>query len=290
MNFLTKTGSGSPPSSPTRPTGLAAAGPGKIIAAPSRASPGASNPAPPGATSPRAMAPGRESTAASGAGAATARGPRSSRTCWNSSNVRGVWATTSGSLMPPSSAPAARLAGRKKKPDEMPRLGGPRPAQLEEPVEHALGYSRGGFGTKVHLLVTDRGVVLGIYVTPGQPHESTAFDPVMRRVVLPRRRGQPYWPAQLAGDKGHSSPHIRRGARRRRVEPVIPTRKDQPRDEEFDKASYRKRNVIERVVGWYKECRALGTRHEKLAVEYVALWMVAMIEKALHYGQKNPPS
>ena len=32
------------------------------------------------------------------------------------------------------------------------------------------------------------------------------------------------------------------------------------------------------------ECRALGTRYEKLAVDYVALWMVAMIEKLLQLG------
>jgi transposase len=166
----------------------------------------------------------------------------------------------------------------------VPLLGGPKPAQLEEPLEHALGYSRGGFGTKVHLLVTDHGIVLGIYVTPGQRHESTAFEPLMRRVLLPRRRGQPYWPAKLAADKGYSYPHIRRWARRRHIAPVIPTRKDQPREESFDKASYRKRNLIERVVGWYKECRALGTRYEKLAVDYVALWMVAMIEKLLQLG------
>ena len=35
------------------------------------------------------------------------------------------------------------------------------------------------------------------------------------------------------------------------------------------------------MVGWYKECRALGTRYEKLAVNYLALWMVATIEKLL---------
>ena len=35
------------------------------------------------------------------------------------------------------------------------------------------------------------------------------------------------------------------------------------------------------VVGWYKECRRLGTRYEKLAVNYVAFWMVAMMEKDL---------
>jgi transposase len=175
-------------------------------------------------------------------------------------------------------------AGAEKQPPEIPRLGGPKSAQLQEPPEHALGYSRGGFSTKVHLLVTDRGIVLGIYVTPGQQHESTAFQPLLRRVLLPRRRGQPYWPAKLAGDKGYSYPHIRRWARRRHIEAVIPTRKDQVREESFDKASYRKRNRIERVIGHYKECRALGTRYEKLAVDYVALWMVAMIEKLLQLG------
>jgi transposase len=63
---------------------------------------------------------------------------------------------------------------------------------------------------------------------------------------------------------------------------VIPTRKNQPREEHFDKATYRRRNIIERVVGWYKEYRALGTRHEKLAVNYVALWLVAIIYRSLN--------
>ena len=100
-------------------------------------------------------------------------------------------------------------AGAEEHPDEVPRLVGPKPAQVEEPAKHALGYSRGGFGTKVHLLVTDRGIVLGIYVTPGQQHESTAFQPLLRRVLLRRRPGMPYWPTKLAGDKGYSYPHIR---------------------------------------------------------------------------------
>jgi transposase len=172
-------------------------------------------------------------------------------------------------------------AGAKEHPAEVPRLAGPKRAQLQEPAEHALGRSRGGFGTKVHLLVTDRGIILGIYVTPGQQHESTVFKPLLRRVLLRRRRGLPYWPAKLAGDKGYSYPHIRAWAKRHKIGAVIPTRKDQPRQASFDKASYRKRNRIERVVGHYKECRALGTRYEKLAVDYVALWMVAMIEKLL---------
>src|SRR5437764_9497755 len=90
------------------------------------------------------------------------------------------------------------------------------------------------------------------------------------------------WPSRLAGDKGYSYRRIRRWCRRRQIKPVIPSRKNQLREEDFDKATYRQRNIIERVVGWYKEYCALGTRHEKLAVNYVALWLVAIMDRALH--------
>jgi transposase len=106
----------------------------------------------------------------------------------------------------------------------------------------------------------------------------------MDRVLLPPSRGRRRWPAKLAADKGYSYPHIRRWLKRHHIEPVIPTRKDQPRDPAFDKARYRRRNSIERTVGWFKECRRLGTRYEKLAVNFVAFWMIAMIEKILRLG------
>ena len=44
---------------------------------------------------------------------------------------------------------------------------------------------------------------------------------------------------------------------------------------------YKRRNIIERVVGWYKECRRLGTRYEKLAVNYIAMWLVAIAERTV---------
>jgi transposase len=152
---------------------------------------------------------------------------------------------------------------------------------MQEPLDHALGRSRGGFTTKVHLVCDRHGSIVALHVTAGQSHESKAFEPTMARRFLHRRRGQSRWPDHLAADKGYSYPRIRRWTRRRRIVPVIPTRKNQPRDERFDKAMYRQRNIIERVVGWYKEYRSLGTRHEKLAVNYVALWLVAIIDRSL---------
>ena len=142
-----------------------------------------------------------------------------------------------------------------------------------------MGYSRGGFGTKVHLLIEGHGHILAIFLTGGQRHESKFFEKLMERVMLPGRGKR--WPAKLAGDKGYSYLHIRRWCHKRHIEDVIPTRKDQPRIETFDKATYKKRNLIERVIGWFKECRRLGTRYEKLAVNYLAFWIVACIERYL---------
>ena len=140
-----------------------------------------------------------------------------------------------------------------------------------------MGRSQGGFGTKLHAVCTAGGLLLAVFVTPGQRHESQAFEVVLYRARRPRRTGTKRWPAKLAGDKGYSYPGIRAWLRRHHIEDVIPTRTDQTPDPDFDQASYRQRNIIERMLGWFKECRALGTRYDKLAVNYVALWIVANI-------------
>jgi transposase len=173
-------------------------------------------------------------------------------------------------------ARAARCAGgARRRNRRRPRLDDGLQTEVEEPEDHALGYSRGGFSTKVHLLCDSQGTVVGIHLTPGQRHESRAFEPTMQRVYLRQRRGQRRWPRRLAADKGYSYPHIWRWLQRRRIGRVIPTRKNQTRDPDFDKVEYRKRNIIERVVGWSKECRRLLSRFEKLAVNYLAFWIIA---------------
>jgi transposase len=154
-------------------------------------------------------------------------------------------------------------------------------AQLQEPPDHALGRSRGGFGTKIHLVCDSHGIVVAIHVTAGQRHESKFFEQTLVQQLVHRYQGDKRWPLRLAADKGYSYPRIRRWCKRHSIEAVIPTRKDQPRDENFDKVTYKRRNIVERVVGWYKEYRSLATRHEKLAVNYVAMWLVAIMDRSL---------
>jgi transposase len=133
----------------------------------------------------------------------------------------------------------------------------------------------------VHLVCDKAGTVLAVLATAGQRHDCRAFGPVMAHARRPRHDGRPRWPKAAAGDKGYTYPPVRDWLRRHHIGAVIPTRSNQRPEPNFDKASYRKRNIIERVVGWYKECRALGTRSDKLAVNYVALWVVANLHRLL---------
>ena len=122
-------------------------------------------------------------------------------------------------------------------------------------------------------------------MTAGQRHESTQLEAVLGKVRIPGRRGRPRCrPVKLAGDKGYSYPRVRRWLRRHGIQAVIPRRKDQRPDDgrvRFDRDAYKRRAVVEQSVGWLKESRAVATRFDKLAVNYLATVKLAMIQRYL---------
>ena len=144
-----------------------------------------------------------------------------------------------------------------------------------------MGRSQGGFGTKLHLISDGRGVPLVADLTPGQAHESTRCEPLVQALLDDWPGVLPRW---LAGDKAYSAKRIRQWLAERWIEPVIAKQKGErvPGDEnDFDKATYRRRGVIEQCIGWLKECRALATRFEKLAVNFLGTIRLAMILRYL---------
>ena len=58
----------------------------------------------------------------------------------------------------------------------------------------------------------------------------------------------------------------------------------QGRPLDFDKSEYRRRSIIEQCIGWLKECRRIGTRFEKLAINFLAMVKVAMIQRYLRFS------
>lgn len=123
-------------------------------------------------------------------------------------------------------------------------------------------------------------------MTAGQVSESTQVETVMDAIAIPQRLGRPRKrPRKLVGDKGYSSQRIRVWLRARGITPVIPHKENEKARHDgrtkFDKPSYRQRHVAEQCVGWMKEFRRIGTRFDKLAVNFHAMLQLAMIGRYL---------
>jgi transposase len=73
---------------------------------------------------------------------------------------------------------------------------------------------------------------------------------------------------------------VRQWLAERGIRAVIPTLSDQRRLTP-DRTLDRRRNVVERCIGWLKGCRRVATRYEKLAEHLLAVVTLAMIQRCL---------
>ncbi len=159
-----------------------------------------------------------------------------------------------------------------------PQSEGGKKERDEEPDDHALGRSRGGWGTKIHMVVDGRGTPLAALLSPGQTHDSKMFGQVFdaQESLVIRHLGEP---DALAADKAYGSRAIREMITEAGIEVVIPKKSNEAPDPKFSRNLYRQRNVVERSFGWLKESRRIVTRFEKLAVSYLAMVHLAIILK-----------
>ena len=115
-------------------------------------------------------------------------------------------------------------------------------------------------------------------LTPGERHEQTAVERLLERGAVKRRRGRPrVRPQRVAGDKAYSSKKLRRYLRRRGIGAVIPRTAKERRAGRFDRAAYRERNRVERLINRLKQYRRIATRYEKRAANYAAMLTIGAI-------------
>lgn len=97
--------------------------------------------------------------------------------------------------------------------------------------------------------------------------------------------GEPIaWPAALAGDKGYRADWIDACLMELEIIPVIPSKENENRDARpvaFDPETYRRRNIVERLIGWLKENRRVFTRFEKTAKNFGGFIKMAFIHRYL---------
>ena len=143
----------------------------------------------------------------------------------------------------------------------------------------ALGRSRGGFPTKIHLKTGKHGHLIAFDLTGGEkggcPHFPVLLDP-----------GPGIKPRAAIGGKGYDSKANRALCRSRRMVPVIPqksTAKNKPKN--FPHLLYKARPRIEIAVGKLKRCKRIALRCEKTAknfASFVAISAGFILIKSVH--------
>ena len=138
----------------------------------------------------------------------------------------------------------------------------------------ALGRSKGGFGTKIHILVDDLGRLLKLVLSPGQSSDHMYAAELAWQAIA-------YQAQTVMGDKGYDSKALRNQIADAGVEPIIPFRQWSSIRPDIDWARYKERNVVERFIGRLKENRRIATRYEKKATHFAGFLMLAAIKNWL---------
>lgn len=158
---------------------------------------------------------------------------------------------------------------------------------FEEPQDHALGRSRGGLTTKIHMLCDANGVPLRFLLSGGQASDIAYAQPLLDQACIPSLRGRPRKRCRwLLADKGYDAEALRQYCDRYRMQPVIPLRSMKRKTKPglprlFDRPKYRQRNIIERMFGWLKENRRIVTHFDKLATSFAAMVSLACAMRCL---------
>ena len=124
----------------------------------------------------------------------------------------------------------------------------------------ALGRSRGGFSSKIHIVVDAVGFPLRFSLTGGERHDITQAESLLA----------PFHFDAFIGDKGYDSDHLRDLLETNQVEVVVPSRRHRKQQRDYDKLRYKERNIVERFINKIKWYRRIFTRYEKLACRYIA--------------------
>jgi putative transposase len=130
-----------------------------------------------------------------------------------------------------------------------------------------LGRSRGGFSTKLHVVVNGLGLPVELTVTPGQAADITEAQALLA--------GHDFGAA--IGDKGFDSKKLIDYIESRGAQAVIPPRRNLRDQREFDRHLYKERNLVERFINRIKQFRRVATRYEKTARNFLAFVQVAAI-------------
>ncbi|MCJ9696039.1 IS5/IS1182 family transposase [Rhizobium anhuiense] len=131
--------------------------------------------------------------------------------------------------------------------------------------DQALGRSRGGLSTKIHMAVRGLGCPVRFTLTAGQKGDAPQADALIEGL-----------PADIImADTAYDSNHLRNAIADKGAVAVIPNNPSRARKYPLDKHLYAQRHLIECCFSKLKQFRRVATRFEKTAENYLAVVTIA---------------
>ena len=127
-------------------------------------------------------------------------------------------------------------------------------------AQQALGRSRGGFSTKIHVTVDAHGNPLRLILTGGQAHDAP--------LALDLLAGFDF--EGVMADRSYDSADIIAYIENLEATAVIPSRKNCTVQRETDWVLYKDRHLVECFINKIKHFRRIFSRFEKYASRYLA--------------------
>ncbi|WP_116288836.1 IS5 family transposase [Ensifer sp. LCM 4579] len=133
--------------------------------------------------------------------------------------------------------------------------------------DQALGRSRGGLSTKIHMAVRGLGCPVRFALTAGQKGDAPQAEALIEGL-----------PADVVmADTAYDSDKLRQAIADIGAKAVIPNNPSRARKHPFDKHLYAQRHLIECCFSKLKQFRRVATRFEKTARNYRAVVTIAAI-------------
>lgn len=143
----------------------------------------------------------------------------------------------------------------------------------------ALGRSRGGFGTKIHLKCDYNGLPLDFHLTGNEASDTKQFEILLEI-------GPDVAPRGVIADKGYDANANREAARKKGAVPIIPHRSNTKTPHKpVPKRLYALRARVEQLIGKLKRFKRIALRCEKTKRNYasfIALAFLFILIKSVH--------
>ena len=126
--------------------------------------------------------------------------------------------------------------------------------------DQAIGKSRAGNTTKIHMVVDTHGLPIHFMITGGNINDSV----VALELIEPFDAYE-----YLLADKGYDKEELREEVKAKGATPVVPRKSNSTiGNDDLDEEMYKYRHLVENIFARLKHFRAIATRYDKLSINY----------------------